>query len=43
MSIYQNFDHVPALPAELNFEPVREQVVRTGRDGIVRSVPDSFW
>ena len=43
MSIYQNFDNALKLPAELDFEPVREQVVRTGRDGIVRTVPDSFW
>ena len=43
MSIYQNFDSIPALPAELDFEPVREQVLRTGRDGITRTVPDSFW
>ena len=43
MSIYQDFNTIPSLPAELNFDPVREQVVRTGRDGIVRTVPDSFW
>lgn len=43
MSAYKNFDAIPALPVELNFDPVREQVVRTGRDGIVRTVPDSYW
>ena len=43
MSAYQNFNGIPALPVELDFDPIREQVVRTGRDGIVRTVPDSYW
>lgn len=43
MSIYQDFNTIPSLPMELDFEPVREPVVRTSRDGIVRTVPNSFW
>ena len=43
MSVYQDFNTITSLPAELDFEPVREPVVRTGRDGIVRNVPNSFW
>lgn len=43
MSVYQNFNGIPALPVELDFDPIREQVVRTGRDGIIRTVPDSYW
>ena len=43
MSAYQNFNGIPALPVELDFDPVREQVVRTGRDGVIRTVRDSYW
>ena len=38
MSIYQKFDHIPALPASLDFDPVREPVTRNGS-----VVPDQFW
>lgn len=38
MSIYQNFAELPALPTELNFDPVREPVYRQGAQ-----VPDQFW
>ena len=43
MSAYQNFNGIPALPVALDFDPVREQVVRTGRDGVIRTVRDSYW
>jgi hypothetical protein len=43
MSAYQNFNGIPALPVALDFDPVREQVVRTGHDGVIRTVRDSYW
>jgi hypothetical protein len=35
---YHSYDSIPELPAELNFDPVREKVTR---NGVI--VPDSFW
>ena len=35
---YENFDGLPALPVDLDFDPVREKVYRNG----VR-VPDQYW
>jgi len=35
---YENFDGLTALPVELNFDPVREEVTRNGQ-----IVPDQFW
>jgi hypothetical protein len=35
---FNSYSAIPALPAELNFDPVREQVTR---NGVV--VPDSYW
>jgi hypothetical protein len=38
MSVFQNFDNIPALPTSLDFDPVREAVTRNGS-----VVPDQFW
>lgn len=38
MSAFQNFDSMTALPAELDFDPIREPVYRNGVQ-----VPDQFW
>ena len=38
MSAYQNFNGIPALPAELDFDPIKEAVTRNGS-----VVPDQFW
>lgn len=35
---YENFDSVPALPVELDFDPIREPVYRKGVQ-----VPDQYW
>ena len=35
---YENFDSIPSLPVELDFDPVREAVYRNGT-----VVPDQFW
>ena len=38
MSMFQDFTSVPALPASLDFDPIREAVTRNGS-----VVPDQFW
>lgn len=38
MSAYKNFNEIPALPAELVFDPVKEQQMRNGKP-----VADNFW
>jgi hypothetical protein len=38
MSIYQTFNGIPALPVDLDFDPVREPATRNGR-----VVEDTFW
>ena len=35
---YENFDSIPALPVELDFDPIREPVYRNGVQ-----VPDQYW
>lgn len=38
MSAYQNLNTIPALPVELDFDPIKEAVTRNGS-----VVPDQFW
>ena len=42
MSKYENFAGIPALPVELDFDPVREPAKRIAKNGNVQVIPGVF-